>query len=106
MFAGIAGALLVFSGIWHATEWMMDGRRRDTWRLVPVGMVYLILGCLVVGQVGGVVVMIIALILATLGGGFAFVNRARLDVRGWVIWVFVIIDVIVVVCLLAALLGG
>ena len=31
MYAGIAGGLLVFTGIWHATEWMMDGRRRDTW---------------------------------------------------------------------------
>jgi hypothetical protein len=34
MYAGIAGGLLVFTGIWHATEWMMDGRRRDTWALV------------------------------------------------------------------------
>ena len=37
MFAGIAAALLVFTGIWHATEFLMDGRRQDTVRLIPVG---------------------------------------------------------------------
>ena len=35
---GAAGSLLVFTGIWHAFEWAMHGRNRDTARLVPVGV--------------------------------------------------------------------
>jgi len=105
MTAGIAGSLLVFTGIWHATEWMMDGRRRDTWRLLPVGIIYLILGCLIVGGIGGSIVQIIALGLAVIGGTIAFAKRNEFQVRKWVTWVFIIVDVIVVICLFIALFG-
>lgn len=82
----------------------MDGRRRDTWRLVPAGIIYLILGCLIVGGIGGSIVQIIALVLAVIGGTIAFIKRTEFQVRKWVTWVFIIIDVIVVVCLLIALI--
>lgn len=104
MTAGIAGALLVFTGIWHATEWIMDGRRRDTWRLVPVGICYLILGVLVVGGTGGVIVQICAALAAAAGGITAFRQRETLDIRKWVIWAFIIIDVIVVLALMLSFL--
>ena len=39
MWAGLAGGLLVFTGIWHATEFLMGGRTADTRRLIPVGIV-------------------------------------------------------------------
>lgn len=105
MYAGIAGGLLVFTGIWHATEWMMDGRRRDTWALVPFGLVYLLLGCLVVTGRGGMIVQLVALAAAALGGSIAFLRRDQFEIRKWVTWVFVIVDVIIVLALLAALLS-
>ena len=105
MYAGIAGALLVFTGIWHATEWMMDGRRRDTWRLVPVGFVYFVLGCLVVAGTGGMITQIVALLAAAAGGTVAFMNRDLFELRKWVIWTFIVIDIAVVVCLALAVLS-
>ncbi|MEX3015481.1 hypothetical protein [Gymnodinialimonas hymeniacidonis] len=105
MFAGIAGGLLVFTGIWHATEWMMDGRRPDTWRLVPVGLVYLLLGCLLVLGTGGMITQIIALLAAGMGGTIAFLNRDRFSIRKWVTWAFILVDVVIVLALVAALLS-
>ncbi len=105
MFAGMAGGLLVFTGIWHATEWMMDGRRPDTWRLVPFGIVYLVLGCLLVLGTGGIITQIIALLIAGAGGTIAYLNRNTLNVRKWVLWVFILVDILVVLALLAALLS-
>jgi len=104
MYAGIAGGLLVFTGIWHATEWMMDGRRRDTWRLVPVGLIYIVFGCLVVAQLGGVMAQFVALGLALLGGAVAFVRRDQFDLRKWVIWTFICIDVVIVLSLAIAMI--
>lgn len=105
MYAGLAGGLLVFTGIWHATEWMMDGRRRDTWALVPFGLLYLVLGYLIVTLVGGTTVQAAALVLAAFGGTVAFVRRNQFEIRKWVTWAFIIIDVIIVVALLMAILG-
>lgn len=104
MFAGIAGGLLVFTGLWHATEWMMDGRRRDTWALVPVGILYLILGALIALGIGGMATQIIAAGCVAVGGGMAFVRRAQLDIRRWVIWAFIVIDVAIVMAVLGAVL--
>ena len=53
MYAGLAGGLLVFTGFWHVTEWPIDGRRRDTLLLVPAGLIYLVLGYLLVTITGG-----------------------------------------------------
>lgn len=104
MFVGVSGALLVFTGFWHATEWMMDGRRRDTWALVPVGIVYLVLGYLLVMGSGGMIVQIVALVLVAIGGSIAFLRRDVFEIRKWVTWTFIIIDVIIVLALIAALL--
>lgn len=105
MYAGIAGGLLVFTGIWHATEWMMDGRRRDTWRLVPFGLIYLLLGILIVGGMGGAITQIVAAILAAFGGVAAFTIRDTAEVRKWVTWSFIVIDLVIVVALILALIG-
>lgn len=105
MYAGIAGGLLVFTGIWHATEWMMDGRRRDTWALVPFGLIYVVLGYLLVTATGGALVQILALAAVALGGGIAFLRRDQFEIRKWVTWAFITVDVIIVLTLLAVLLS-
>ena len=104
MYPGIAGSLLVFTGVWHATEWMMDGPRRDTWALVPVGLAYLLLGYLIVTSTGGVITQIVALLAVAAGGSFAFMRRNQFEIRKWVTWVFIGIDVIIVVSLIMAFL--
>lgn len=105
MNAGIAGGLLVFTGIWHATEWMMDGRRRDTWALVPVGLVYLTLGYMVIMSIGGAATQIVALIAVATGGSVAFMRRDQFEIQKWVTWAFILIDVVIVVSLIPGLLG-
>ena len=66
MWAGLAGALLVFTGIWHATEFLMGGRTADTRRLIPIGILYLILGIMIVTMTGGWIVQLIALIVTSI----------------------------------------
>ena len=105
MGAGIAGGLLAFTGVWHATEWMMDGRRRDTWRLVPVGILYFILGWMIVMGVGGMITQLIALVLTGVFAFVAYSQRNTFEVRKWVTWTFIIVDVIIVLGLISALLG-
>ncbi|SMX26085.1 hypothetical protein TRP8649_00158 [Pelagimonas phthalicica] len=105
MYTGIAGGLLVFTGIWHATEWMMDGRRRDTWALVPVGLVYLALGYMVATSIGGAATQIIALIAVTAGGTIAFKRRDQFEIRKWVTWSFILIDMLIALSLILGLLG-
>ena len=106
MWAGLAGGLLVFTGLWHATEFMMGGRNADTRRLIPVGIVYLILGILIVTLTGGWIVQLVALIAAGAGAIAAFTMRGgRSEIRGWVIWAFILIDAAIVAALAMALLG-
>ena len=105
MNAGLAGALLVFTGFWHATEFLMDGRRSDTLRLVPVGLLYILLGWWIVTSFGGSVVQIIALLLTGAGGAIAFLKRDEFEVRKWVTWAFILIDAIIVLALIVTLLG-
>lgn len=103
MAAGIGGALLVFTGVWHALEWLMAGRNRDTLRLIPVGIVYAILGWLIVTGAGWITIATAALFVAA-GMAAAFFTRGTAMVRGWVIWAFIAIDLMIVVALLQALL--
>ena len=103
---GIAGAILVFTGFWHTFEWAMGGRNKDTLVLIPFGVAYLVLGYLIVTFTGGQLVPWIALLLVTLGLVAAMLTRKNTQVRSWVIWLFIFIDLIIAVWLLLALLTG
>ena len=105
MAAGIGGALLVFTGLWHIFEWMMAGHNRDTVRLVPVGILYAALGCLIVLGIGGWITLAAATAITAAGMAAAFTLRSRSLVRGWVTWAFILIDATIVAALLTALLG-
>jgi len=102
---GLAGSLLVFSGLWHAFEWMMGGRNKDTYRLIPFGIVYVVLGFLIVTFRGGQTVLIIALVITLIGLIGALVTRKSAQVRPWVTWCLIIIDVFIIIGLAMSLLG-
>ena len=102
---GMAGSLLVFTGLWHATEWLMGGRNRDTLRLIPFGLLYLALGYLIVTFTGGTPVLAAALVLTAIGATGALMMRRSSQVRPWVIWVFIVTDVLIIAGLLAALIS-
>lgn len=102
---GLAGSLLVFTGFWHALEWAMGGRNRDTWRLVPVGLIYIALGWLLVTLQFLPYVAWVALLVTTAGMTGAFVMRHAIQVRTWVIWSFIGIDAVIVAALIAGLAG-
>jgi len=103
---GLAGPLLVFTGIWHALEWLMGGRNKDTLLLIPFGIGYVVLGYLIVTFTGGTVVLWIALAVTCIGLIGALATRTRSLVRSWVIWVFVVVDVAIIASLLMALFGS
>jgi len=96
---GLAGSLLVFTGFWHALEWLMGGRNKDTLRLIPFGLIYILLGYLIVTFTGGSVVAIIALVVTAIGLVSALVIRKTAQIRPWVVWAFIIIDVIIIAAL-------
>jgi hypothetical protein len=52
----LSGSHFVVVGFWHAFEWMMGGRNRDTLALNAFGIVYIILGYLIVTFAGGMAV--------------------------------------------------
>ena len=105
MYAGIAGALLIFTGIWHSTEFIMGGRNKDTLQLIPAGIIYVILGFLIVTLTGGTIVQTIALILTVIGMIGGIIIRKTTTVRKWVLSTFILIDVVIVLSLSVALLA-
>jgi len=102
---GLAGALLVFTGLWHALEWLMGGRNKDTLLLIPFGIIYVVLGYLIVTFTGGSTVHIIALVVTLIGLAGALVTRKSSLVRSWVTWVFIVIDIVIIAALGIALLA-
>jgi len=102
---GLAGSLLVFTGLWHALEWLMGGRNKDTVRLIPFGIIYVVLGFLIVTFRGGQIVLIVALVITLIGLVGAFMTRKTSQVRPWVSWVFIALDVIIIAGLGLALVG-
>ncbi|GHA51334.1 hypothetical protein GCM10008927_15850 [Amylibacter ulvae] len=105
MSAGIAGAVLIFVAIWHLTEWMMSHRDKDTLVLIPFGVLYAILGYLIVNLIGGKVVLAIALICVSIGMTAAITVRKTSSVRPWVMRAFILIDMVIITCLILALLA-
>jgi len=103
---GLAGPLLIFTGLWHALEWLMGGRNKDTLVLIPFGILYVVLGYLIVTFTGGTIVLWIALAATCIGLLGALLTRKKSLVRSWVTWVFIIIDVAIIAGLLIALFGG
>ncbi len=102
---GLAGSLLVFTGLWHALEWLMGGRNRDTMRLIPVGLIYTVLGFLIVTFQGLPVVLWVALFAVGTGLSAAFTLRNTLEIRPWVLWSFIAIDLAILAGLFSAVLG-
>jgi len=102
---GLAGALLVFTGFWHALEWLMGGRNKDTLRLIPAGIIYIVLGYLIVTFTGGSIVIPIALFVTAIGLVVALLTRKTAQVRAWVTWVFIVIDIAIIALLGFTLLG-
>lgn len=103
---GLAGSLLVFTGFWHATEWLMARRHKDTLRLIPFGIAYLILGCLIVTFTGGQLVVCIAFAVTVLGLLAVWFTRRTSLVRPWVTRVFIVLNVLIIAGLASVLIGS
>ncbi|MCF2870787.1 hypothetical protein L0664_06885 [Octadecabacter sp. G9-8] len=102
---GLAGSLLVFTGFWHACEWIMGGRNRDTLALIPFGIVYIVLGYLIVTFTGGIAVPILALVIVLVGLSLGIMTRRVTAVRKWVLWIFIGLDILIALGLLIGLLN-
>lgn len=105
MYAGIAAGLMVFAGLWRATEFMMDGRSEGAARLVPVGIAYLVLGCLIVATVGNSIVLWLSLLAVMTGLLGAYLSRGKASIRAWVIWAFILLDGAIIASIAMALIA-
>jgi len=103
MAQGIAAGILVFSGLWHLTEWIMAGRRRDTLRLIPFGALYTALGAGLALLWGGPWLGWVALGAVAVGLGLLLALWSRLELRGWVKVAYALIDLAVIAALAATL---
>lgn len=100
---GIAAGILVFSGVWHLTEWMMAGRNRDTLRLIPFGILYTLLGVGLALFWAPDWLPWVALAAVIIGLGALMTNWGRLMLRGWVKVAYAVIDLAVIAALLLGL---
>lgn len=106
MMMGLATGLLVFTGFWHMTEWLMGGRNRDTLRLIPFGAIYLVLGYLIAVGQAGLITLIIALVITCIGISAAFMMRNTSQIRRWVTWAFILIDAGIIAGLVTGILAA
>ncbi len=100
---GAAGSLLVFTGVWHAFEWAMHGRNRDTARLVPVGILYALMGWFIVTGQFMPWIAWMALVLTSIGLVAALSMRRTAAIPKWVLWSFIIVDALIIAGLLSGL---
>ncbi|MDG2003684.1 MAG: hypothetical protein P8J20_10170 [Novosphingobium sp.] len=97
---GLAAALLVFTGFWHLTEFLMDRKSVDAQSLIPFGAAYLLLGILIALGIGGVIIGAITLLVVVGGMVLAFRRRKTMDIRRWVMWAFIIIGLIIAIAII------
>ena len=102
---GAAAGLLVFTGVWHCLEWAMHGRNRDTARLIPAGLIYVVLGCCLATATFMPWALWISLGAVGAGTVAALTIKNTADVPKWVTWSFIIIDLFIIAALLMALIG-
>ena len=105
MLMGAATGLLVFAGFWRTFEWIVHGRNQGSVRLIPGGLIYLILGVLIALGTGGTITAWVALVVALASLIVSFVMRNRSQVRRWVMWLLIIIDAAIVSGLFTALVS-
>lgn len=105
MLMGAAVGLLVFAGLWRTFEWIVHGRTPGSTRLIPGGLIYLILGVLIALGTGGTITAWVALVVALASLIASFVTRNRSQVRHWVMWLLIIIDAAIVSSLFTALVS-
>ncbi|MBO6724281.1 MAG: hypothetical protein JJ911_01290 [Rhizobiaceae bacterium] len=103
MLMGTAAGLFVLAGLWRSFEWIVHGRNSDSMRLIPGGVIYLILGLLIAFGLGGTIVGWAALVVAIASLVGSFLTRNRSQVRRWVMWALVLIDLAIVSSLIGAL---
>ena len=103
MLMGAAAGLFVFAGLWRTFEWIVHGRNRDSVRLIPGGVIYLILGLLIVLGTAGAIIGWVALVVALASLAGSFLMRNRTQVRRWVMWALILIDAAIVSSLIGAL---
>ena len=105
MVAGLAAALLIFSGFWQMTEWLMGGRNRHTLWLIVTGVIYIALGVWLIATIGGVVAGGVSTLIVLAGGSLRLLWYRSLHIRHWVLVGIIGLDVIVLLALVGAFLG-
>lgn len=89
---GIAAFLLVFLGVWNATEFLMDRRSTGARKLVPSGIVLLLLGILVAAGLAGTALAAVALLAVLASLGYLVANRRAINIRRWVLVALVLLE--------------
>ena len=80
-------------------------RNEGAARLVPVGIAYLVLGCLIVATVGNSIVLWLSLLAVMTGLLGAYFSRGKASIRAWVIWAFILLDGAIIASIAMALIA-
>jgi hypothetical protein len=93
----LAGRILVLTGILHCLGWLVSGWSFDTARLIPFGVVYAVLGCLL--MLGHLRARYVALAVTLIGATAASITMNTAAVALWFTGVLIAIDVVVLALL-------
>jgi len=101
---GLAGVLLVLSGILHCLNWLVAGWNPDSLKLVVFGLLYLLLGVLL--RAGVSWARYIAILSVTGGGTGAAVMLRIFAVPEWLTGILIVLDIAIFLLLLAGIWRG
>jgi len=102
---GSSSFLLVFLGVWHATEFIMDRGSSGARKLIPTGILFLALGVLIALGLASPLLAAVSL-GAVLGSlGYLLINRKGVDIRRWVLFASVAIQSVLVFVLVRYLIA-
>ncbi len=101
---GLAGQLLIATGILHCLAWIVSGWSDDTMRLIPVGLVYAALGAALYFRIPKI--RYLAFLVTLIGVLVAYITMNGAQLAIWLSWLFIVIDLTVLAILAASIWRG
>ena len=100
----LCGQLLVATGVLHCLAWIIGGWDSEAPRLIWFGVLYLLVGAGPYFRLPKV--RYLALIATLIGAVGAYITIGGAPAAAWLVWLFIAIDLVVIVLLAASIWRG
>ncbi|MEM7300445.1 MAG: hypothetical protein AAF468_05125 [Pseudomonadota bacterium] len=100
----MAGQLLILTGILHCLSWIVGGWTSGTMAVIGFGVVYLVLGLAL--HFGIPKIRYLAFLVTLVGILAAYITLGSGTVPVWLSYIFIVIDLIVLLILFASIWRG